>query len=302
MDQRVQGIGKPVLRVEDRRLLTGQGNFSDDFNLPGQAYAAVVRSPHAHATVKSIDSAPARDMPGMFAVLTGADYLADGINPIPLHLIGRSIVDPAKPSLWNKDGSEIFTTPIYPIANDRVRHVGDVVALVVAATANQAKDAAERVTVEYEILPAVTDMAAAISDGAPQIWQGAARNVCIDIELGDAAAAKAAFANADHVVSLDVANNRVAPISMEPRAAVGDFDPGEGAITLYAAARIASCISGCSPAPSICRRRKCGWSPTTSVADSVCAARSIPNFPWLCGPPCAWRGRSNGRRTAARRS
>jgi carbon-monoxide dehydrogenase large subunit len=228
------GIGQPVRRKEDERLLTGRGRFTDDFNLPGQAYAALVRSPHAHARVRGVDMSDARAAPGVLAVLTAEDYLADGLKALPDPVLPVGITDPTKKVLANKDGSDIFLTPMYPLSRDKVRHVGDPVAFVVAETPAQAADAAELVAVDYEVLPAVIDMTAAIADGAPAIWDEAPRNFCIDMEMGDRAATEAAFAEAAHVAELDLANNRVSAAQMEPRSALGEYDPAANKYTLYA--------------------------------------------------------------------
>src|SRR4051812_39049030 len=144
------GIGQPVRRREDLRLLTGRGRYSDDVNVPGQAYAVMVRSPHAHARIRSIDAAPAKATPGVLAVLTGRDLLADGLKPIP-HAVRTG--NSADIQLENTDGSPPFIPPHYPMASAEVRHVGDIVAMVVADSLAAAKDAAERVVVDYEELP-----------------------------------------------------------------------------------------------------------------------------------------------------
>ncbi len=161
------GIGTTVRRKEDLRLVTGRGCYSDDFNFPDQAYGAAVRSPHAHALIRGIDVAAARAMPGVLAVLTGADALADGLTRIP-HLTAAG----AAPDivLVNRDGSPVPAAPHYVLPADRVRHVGTAVAFVIAETVAQAKDAAEKVIVDYEPLPAVTDAKAAIEKDAPRLY------------------------------------------------------------------------------------------------------------------------------------
>ena len=186
------GFGRPVRRKEDQRLLTGRGEFSDDLNLPGQAHAYVLRAPHAHARITAITPEAARAAPGVLAVLTGADYLADGLCGLP-----NNPVPPDLP-LQNLDGSTVFLPPDYPLAADRVRHAGEGVALVVAETPQQAVDAAELVVVDYDALPAVTDVASATATGAQAVWDEVPENRCIDAERGDAAAVDAAFANAYH--------------------------------------------------------------------------------------------------------
>src|SRR5262245_17335918 len=152
------GIGQPVRRKEDLRLLTGHGRFSDDFNLPEQAYAVIVRSPHAHARIRSIDSARAAAVPGVLVVLSGRELIGDGLRPIP-HI--PLVPHPAEIHPVNSDGSPIFTAPHYPLAIDKARFVGEGVAVVVAGTIAAARDGADQVEVDYEPLPAVTDTVAA---------------------------------------------------------------------------------------------------------------------------------------------
>lgn len=225
------GIGRIVHRKEDVRLLTGAGCFSDDVNMTGQAYAVVVRSPHAHARIIAVEKADAMAAPGVLAVLTGADFLADGLHPIPHR------TDPGSPPdiyLANRDGSDHTTVPQYPLPADKVRYVGDPVAMVVAETHAAAKDGAERVRIEYEILPAVTNTAAAAAPDAPRVWDETPSNICVDADVGDRAATDAAFARADHVVRLETWVQRVTGVPMEPRAAVGAYDAGTGRYTVHA--------------------------------------------------------------------
>jgi len=224
------GIGQTVRRKEDARLVTGRGNYSDDVNLPGQAYGAAVRSPHAHALIRSIDVAAARAMPGVLAVLTGQDALADGLTRIP-HLAAAGT--PPDIVLTNRDGSPVPVAPHHVLAADRVRHVGAAVAFVIAETVAQAKDAAEKVVVDYEPLPAVIDATAAVAPDAPRLYDDLP-NIMIDAEVGDAKATDAAFARAAHVTRLDTWVNRVTGVPMEPRAAVGNYDAATGRYTLYA--------------------------------------------------------------------
>jgi carbon-monoxide dehydrogenase large subunit len=224
------GIGQTVRRKEDARLVTGRGNYSDDFNLPGQAYGAAVRSPHAHALIRSIDVTAARAMPGVLAVLTGQDALADGLTRIP-HLAAAGT--PPDIVLHNRDGSPVPVAPHHVLATDRVRHVGAAVAFVIAETVAQAKDAAEKVVVDYEPLPAVIDATAAVDPDAPRLYDDLP-NIMIDAEVGDAKATDAAFARAAHVTRLDTWVNRVTGVPMEPRAAVGVYDPATERYTLYA--------------------------------------------------------------------
>ncbi len=224
------GIGDPVRRKEDLRLVTGRGCYSDDFNFPGQVYAAMVRSPHAHARIRSIDTAEARAMPGVLAVLTGQDALADGLKRIP-HLAAPGTAPDIV--LKNRDGSPVPAAPHHVLPADRVRHVGTAVAFVIAETIAQAKDAAEKVVVDYEPLPAVTQGIASLAKDAPRLYDDLP-NVMIDAEVGDAAATDAAFAAAAHVTRLETWVNRVTGVPMEPRSAVGLYDKESDRYTLYA--------------------------------------------------------------------
>jgi aerobic carbon-monoxide dehydrogenase large subunit len=224
------GIGDTVRRKEDLRLLTGRGCYSDDVNLPGQAYAAIVRSPHAHAFIRAIDTAAARGMPGVLAVLTGDDAYTDGLTRIP-HLAAPGT--PPDIVLHNRDGSPVPAAPHHVLPTDRVRHVGTAVACVIAETTVQAKDAAEQVIVSYEPLPAVTDAKAALASEAPRLYDDLP-NIMIDAEVGDAKATAEAFARAAHVTRLDTLINRVTGVPMEPRAAVGAYDAETDRYTLYA--------------------------------------------------------------------
>ena len=223
-------IGSDVRRKEDLRLVTGAGCFSDDVNLPGQAYAAMVRSPHAHARIRSIATEEARAAEGVLAVLTAADFLADGLKPIPHRPVLRGAPDI---SLRNRDSSDAMTTPHYPLPADKVRFAGEAVAMVVATSIVAAKAGAELVSVDYEPLDPVTRSMASVEPGAPPVFKDGA-NVCIDADVGDAAATKAAFANAAHIVALDTQVQRVTGVPMEPRAAVGTYDARAGRYTLYA--------------------------------------------------------------------
>ena len=223
-------IGRPVPRQEDERLLTGRGCFTDDVNLPGQAYAAMVRSPHPHARIVSYDTAAARARPGVVAVLTGTDFHADGLGRIP-HVPMHS--SPPDALFENRDGSEIYVPHHYPLPADKVRYVGEAVAVVVAETRELARDAVEHVKVEYQVLPAVIATTAAAAPGAPRVWEEGPGNVCIDSDIGDRAATDAAFARAHHVVRLDTTVARITGVPMEPRATTGAYDPEDGRYTLY---------------------------------------------------------------------
>ncbi len=209
------GIGQPVRRVEDARFLTGTGSFMDDLNLPGQAHAWMVRSPHAHADIVSLDVEAASAAPGVIAVLTGADAVADGLGNMP----------DAVP-VQNRDGTDMVQVPRPLLVADRVRHVGDTVAMVVAETRELARDAAELVAVGYKALPAVTDARAALAPGAPQIWDHAPGNLCLDWEIGLRQETEAAFEGAAHVTRIEVVNNRLVSNAMETRGALGEYDAG----------------------------------------------------------------------------
>ncbi len=225
------GFGRPVRRKEDARLLTGAGCYSDDVNEPGQAYACMVRSPHAHARIRRIDTAHALATPGVIAVLTGSDAAADGLRPIPHRPVPTN---PHEVPLKSRDGSEFFIAPHPALPADRARCVGEAVAMVIAETAAAARDGAEGVVVEWEPLPAVTLSTDAAAADAPRVWDDAKSNVCVDSEAGDAVAADAAFRRAAHVVRLETQVNRVTGVPMEPRAALSLYDEATGRYTLYA--------------------------------------------------------------------
>ncbi len=216
------GIGASVRRLEDRRYITGKGNYVDDVNRHGQAYAYFLRSPHAHATIKSIDKAAAATAPGVLAVLTGDDLAADKVGGL---ICGWMI--------HSKDGSPMKAGPHPALAQGKVRYVGDHVAVVIADTYAQAKDAAEKIDVDYEVLPAVHDTASARKVGGPPVHEVASDNTVFEFHLGNKDETEAAFARAAHVTKLDIVNNRLVPNAMEPRAAVGDYDSGTDSFTLY---------------------------------------------------------------------
>ncbi len=228
-----KGIGKSVPRRVDARLLTGKGRYADDFRLPGQAYACVVRSPHAHAIIAGTDIAAAARAPGVLAVLTGSDATADGLLPIPHSPVPTN---PHEVPLKSRDGSPFFIAPHPVLAIDTVRHVGEPVAVVIGETLAQAIDAAERVEVTYEPLPAIVRSADAVRPGAPVVWPQHASNLCVDSEAGDRAATEAAFAQAAHVVRLETAINRVTGVPMELRAALGTYDEAAARFTVYTSA------------------------------------------------------------------
>ncbi|SMF77826.1 xanthine dehydrogenase, molybdenum binding subunit apoprotein [Tistlia consotensis] len=214
------GIGSRTTRREDKRFLTGKGRYTDDINRHGQAYAYFLRAPVAHARVTGIDTSAAETAPGVVAVFTGKDMEADGVGSLPC---GWVVTD--------KHGQPHKAPPHFPLVRDAVRYVGDHVAMVIAESAAEAKDAAELIQVDYEELPAVVDPMQARS--SQQIHEAAPENLCYDWELGDKAAADAAFAKAAHVTKLDLINNRLVPNAMEPRAAIGEWDSGTDEYTIY---------------------------------------------------------------------
>jgi len=208
------GTGQAIRRVEDLRFLRGTGRYTDDITLPGQTVGYVLRSPYAHCDIKGLDVEAARAAPGVLGVFTCADLDADGIGALPVVVVPK-----------NRAGDRMPVPPRPALARDRARHVGEPVAFIVAETLDQAKDAADLILFDAEPVDAVTDMTAAVANGAPQIWPDLApNNVLLDWEMGDAPAVAEAFAKADRVVSLDLVNNRVAPVAMEARGAIGDWD------------------------------------------------------------------------------
>ena len=215
------GIGQPIKRFEDQRLLRGEGRFHNDVNLPGQTHAVLVRSTHAHARIRSIDTAAALASPGVVAVFTGADLARDNLGTMQMTLKRK-----------RPDGSPMFASPHRGLTADRVRYVGDPVAMVIAETLAQAEDAAERLRIDYEPLPSVTSTAEAI--GGPAVWDECADNVSNLFESGDKATTDAAFAKAHRVVRRRYVITRVHAQYMEPRGALGVWDPGEERYTLYA--------------------------------------------------------------------
>ena len=216
------GIGAAVRRKEDRRFVTGKGQYTADVTRPGQAHACFLRSPHARAKIRKIDHAAADRMPGVLAVLTGAELATDKIGGL---ICGWMI--------HSKDGSPMKMAPHPALAHGTANHVGDAVAVVVAETFSQAKDACERIAVDYEVLPAVADPSKAQAQGAPQIHEVAPKNTIYQWHLGDQKAADAAFKSAKHVTKLDIVNNRLVPNAIEPRAAIAEYDAGTDHLTLW---------------------------------------------------------------------
>jgi carbon-monoxide dehydrogenase large subunit len=232
LDIALTAIGQPLQRKEDQRLVTGKGRFSDDFNVDGQAYMAVVRSPHPHARIIVIDTSGARDMPGVLAVLTGDDLIADGLKPIAHSPLPSTKYDM---KLTAPDGSaNVFIGPHHLLAVGKVRYVGEAVALVVAKTKAQALDAAEAVEIAYDDLPFVESSEDALKDDAPAVWDEVPDNVLIDTWFGDKEKTDRAFAQADHVTSMDFHIGRVTAVPMELRASLGHYDDATGRYTLYA--------------------------------------------------------------------
>ena len=224
------GIGQPVRRREDLRFITGKGRYTDDLNLPGQAYAAMLRSPYAHAVIRSIDASAARGVPGVIAVLTGNDWIADGMKALPNKTFSWH---PAEMPLVNSDGSAPYNAPDFPLPHDKARFVGEPLVMVVAETVAEAKDGVEQVVIDFEPLPCVIYAPDAVSEDAPVLYDKHGSNVCIDANVGDAAATAAAFARARHIARIRTWVPRIAGSPMEPRAAVGDYDSGTGSFTLY---------------------------------------------------------------------
>jgi len=215
-------VGHSLRRLEDARFLTGQGRYVADLNAPGQLHGVALRAPHAHARILALDAGAARAMPGVRAVLTAADLEQEGLGPLPCPAVVPTIGPLIKP-------------PRHALARDRVRHVGEAVAFVVADSIAAARDAAEAIRVDYEPLPAVVDSLAALAPGAPVVWEAAPGNLAFRFEKGDRAAAEAAFARAAHVVTLDLVNQRVHAAPIEPRAAIGRHDPATGDFDLLLA-------------------------------------------------------------------
>jgi carbon-monoxide dehydrogenase large subunit len=216
------GIGASVKRSEDIRFITGKGHYVDDINRPGQAHAYFLRSPHAHATIDKIDAAAAREAPGVVAIYTGDDIAADKVGGL---ICGWMI--------HSKDGSPMKAGAHPVLAQGKVRYVGDHVAVIIADTYAQARDAAEKIVVDYGVLPAAFDTATTMKKGAPQVHDVAPDNIVYNWHIGDKSATDAAFAAAKHVAKLDLINNRLIPNAMEPRAAVGEYDSGADSLTLY---------------------------------------------------------------------
>ena len=217
------GLAQPVRRVEDPRLLKGAGRYTDDIVLPGMLFGVVLRSPHAAATITRLDIAAATGMPGVAGVYTAADLAADGVSPLPCAAL-----------VQNRDGSPQAAPPHPVLAEGAVRHVGDPVAFIVAKSITQARDAAEAIEVDYDILPSITDLPTAMDKGMTLVWPDVKHNLAFDWEIGNKVATEVEFAKAAHVTKLTIVNNRIVVNSIEARAALADFDSETGRWTLYA--------------------------------------------------------------------
>jgi aerobic carbon-monoxide dehydrogenase large subunit len=224
---REEGIGAPVRRREDRRFLTGRGRYVHDIVRPHQLHAVFLRSPHAHAEIVAINKDEAMASPGVPAIFTAEDVIADKLNGVPCAW-----------GITGKDGQPMKEPPHPLLAQGKVRHVGDPVAMVVADSVEAARSAAERIEVEYRILSAVTEVVAATGPDAPQLYDDVRGNLCCDWSIGDAAATDAAFANAHHIARIDLTNNRLVPNAMESRAALAEYEPATGDYTLYTSTQL----------------------------------------------------------------
>jgi carbon-monoxide dehydrogenase large subunit len=225
-------IGQPIPRLEDRRFVTGNGSYTDDINVDFQVYAAFMRSPHAHARIAAIDTTAARAADGVLAVLTGADYLAtsfQGIQHVPMPV---DAIDHTVPAFIDAIGANTYSRLHLPLAVDAVRHVGEAVVMVIAETAAQARDAAELVEVDYDVLDAVVRGDDALAPGAPQLYDDAPGNLCFEVQLGDRARAQQIFEKAYLVLRREFHHSRVVNCQMEPRAAIGAYDAADGSYTL----------------------------------------------------------------------
>ncbi len=289
-------IGKSQPRNEDRRLVVGKGRYTDDIDIPGQVWAAFLRSPHAHARILRIDTSAAMALPGVLAVLTGADYLADGflgIDHVPNPI---AAVNHQEKAFVASETGTVYNRHQLPLSVDKVRHVGEVVVMVVAETPHQARDGVEAVQIEYEVLPAVVDADDALSPDAPQLYEDLPRNCCFSTQIGDREAARAAFAQAALVVRREFKNSRIVNAQMEPRSAIGEYDSGEGIYKLTSGSqgvvRQQQGLAAALKVPMARVRVICpdvggGFGPRTSLnMEAVCvlwAARRV-------GRPIKWTG------------
>jgi len=277
-------IGSPIPRREDARLLTGRGQFADDLRHDGQVYAAFVRSPHAHAVIEAIRVDPARAMPRVLGVFTGPDLRDDGVGPIPALLAERS------GGTRNRDGSIIREPVWWAIAIDRVRHVGEPVAFVIATTPDAARDAADLVEVDYHVLPAVVDAVDALRPDAPQLFDDRPRNVVIDWSTGHEAAVASAFASAAHVERTELFAQRLSPAYLEPRSALASHDAASGRFTLEVCAQAVHALAA-----------SLAYGFGVPVASVRCVSRDVggafggKNYPYPEYVACLWAARRLGR-------
>jgi carbon-monoxide dehydrogenase large subunit len=227
-------VGRPLPRLEDGRLVSGGGRYTDDIHFADEAFAAFVRSPHAHARVVRIDTRVASERPGVLAVLTAEEYASDGHGPVPHGAQPTDAVDARRPAFHYAGDRRPFEQPQPPLAVDRVRYVGEPLAVVIAETAALARDAAELVDVEYEVLPAAADFSEALAPGAPLLWDSVAGNLALDGEHGDRAATEAALSSAAVVVEHQFRNQRIANAQLEPRSAIGCYDAEQQLYTMIA--------------------------------------------------------------------
>lgn len=246
-------VGQSLPRFEDLRLLSGAGRYTDDINLPGQAYAAFLRSPHAHARIIRIDTAQALARPGVLGVLTGTDYAAEGFGGFPQGAVSADAVEWKRGAFQASLGHLVHEKLHLPFAIDKVRYPGEVIAMIVAETRELARDALEWVDVTYELLPSVTDGVAALCEGAPQLWDGVPGNLALDADVNDRSGLEEAFAKAHHIVAQSFRSQRTVTAQMEPRAALGDYDAQADRYVL---------ISGCQGAHRL--------------RMSICAAMKVP--------------------------
>src|ERR1051326_1098339 len=276
----VTGLGQPVRRREDFRFITGSGHYTDDISRPGQAYAVFVRSPHAHAAIEAIDTTAAAKAPGVIGIFTGKDLAADKIGTL---ICGWMI--------HSKDGSPMKAGVHPALAGGKVRYVGDHVAVVIAESLNQARDAAELVRVNYNVLPASVDPGATQQAGEPQLHTEAPGNTAYRWHLGDKTATDPAFAKAAHITRLSLTNNRLIPNAMEPRAAIGDYDRGSDSFTLYTTSQnphvarlVLSAFIGIAPEHKL-----------RVIAPDVGGGFGSKNFIYAEGGVCTWAARKVGR-------
>ncbi|WP_250517159.1 xanthine dehydrogenase family protein molybdopterin-binding subunit [Caballeronia sp. INDeC2] len=246
-------IGQPIPRLEDRRFVTGNGQYTDDFRVEGQVHAAFLRSPHAHAALRSVEVSAAREAPGVIAVLVGQDYLDDGFQGVDHIPNPIDAVDATKKAFLTSLTGEIFNQLHVPLPIDRVRYVGEPIAMVIADTALAARNATEMIDVDYDVLGAVVNAADAMQEGAPQLWDGASRNVCFQTQIGDRDEARRIIADAPFVLTRELHHSRVVNCQMEPRGAIGVFDQESGAYTLISgsqgAVRQKLCIAAALKVP-----------------------------------------------------